>query len=622
MKRKIMFIIAFLFSVFTLNMNVFAADIEVDSVDIVSDNGSTGATGYSGNDTVYLNTSLRYVGHYSQYKITFRNNSSNNYKVIALNNTDGQVSYEYQVDDNVILPSSTIEVLVKVTYNTLYNNTVILSSGSYLQLNHTETIRFEKVNNPNTDSDPTPEPNPNDETKFLSQSLFVGEVKSLSDIDLDIDNFESIDFNIGDKDVIIIEDGNIKAVGIGETDIEFDYDGNHYTIHILVTNEKNVDEVSEKDDIKNPNTHDVFLIIVILFGVSAIIVVSFKYVKFGKYLSLLLIISAILFRFVPDIVMAEDDIIEYSINFNVKILPQRYHVNRVETTSTQYSCSTCGSNHYYGNTGTMTVREARAAYIYTGQSDTTNSVFTAYFVSVNGTKTRVSESEVLKNESEGYYQFTYNRTTCLAGESLVIVYDKNKKKRNKKKLQDIDEDDLILCWDFDKGEFTYANPLWIKKPEAVDYYYLLKFENGYSLKVIGDHKLFCVNKNKFMNAGDRNEFQVGDSIYTATGEVVKLVSHERVFETIDSYSVITDYHVNMFANDILTSCVFSNIYDIKDMKYVSNDKKKIDVSKLDVDDKYIKGIRLDEVSTDFRGTEEETIRYINEYFEMIEKEKR
>ena len=205
---------------------------------------------------------------------------------------------------------------------------------------------------------------------------------------------------------------------------------------------------------------------------------------------------------------------------------------------------------------------------------------------------------------------------------MIIVYDKKNKKRNKKKLKDIDEDDLILCWDFDKGEFTYAKPLWIKKPEQVDYYYSLKFEKDYSLKVVGDHKLFCVNKNRFMNAGNDNEFEIGDSIYTANGEIVKLLSHEKVFENVDSYSVITDYHLNMFANDILTSCVFSNIYAIKDMKYVQDNHECIDITNLNVNKKYIEGARLSEVPKNFRGTEEETIKYINKYFDNLDKQKR
>ena len=40
----------------------------------------------------------------------------------------------------------------------------------------------------------------------------------------------------------------------------------------------------------------------------------------------------------------------------------------------------------------------------------------------------------------------------------------------------------------------------------------------------------------------------------------------REVKEVDYYNVITDYHINLFTDNILTSCRLSNIYDIKDMK--------------------------------------------------------
>jgi hypothetical protein len=40
--------------------------------------------------------------------------------------------------------------------------------------------------------------------------------------------------------------------------------------------------------------------------------------------------------------------------------------------------------------------------------------------------------------------------------------------------------------------------------------------------------------------------------------------------SVDYYNVITDYHINLFANGILTSCRLNNIYPIKNMKFVKS----------------------------------------------------
>ena len=87
---------------------------------------------------------------------------------------------------------------------------------------------------------------------------------------------------------------------------------------------------------------------------------------------------------------------------------------------------------------------------------------------------------------------------------------------------------------------------------------------------------------------------IGTTTFNSQGEYVTLVSKEVVEEPIKYYNVMTEYHINLFADDILTSCRLSNMYDIKDMKYIYNSKRnnKYDLSKYD--EKLIKGLRLNE----------------------------
>ena len=61
---------------------------------------------------------------------------------------------------------------------------------------------------------------------------------------------------------------------------------------------------------------------------------------------------------------------------------------------------------------------------------------------------------------------------------------------------------------------------------------------------------------------------------------------------------MTNYHINLFANDILTSSRLSNIYPIKDLKYAKDNRILNDVSKIDCDEKWIKGLRLEEQPLD------------------------
>ena len=244
----------------------------------------------------------------------------------------------------------------------------------------------------------------------------------------------------------------------------------------------------------------------------------------------------------------------------------------------------------------------------------------AYYLSYIHNKEALLNSLILPYNQLIYYCDT---DFCLSGDTEVEVYDKKKKKRKKKKLRDITPDDLILCWDFDIGEFVFVEPLWIMAQSVSNRYYLLKFSDGSELKVIGDHRVFDVDRGEFINAGNENELVIGSHVFNSNGEIVELTSWETINEEIDAYNVITKYHMNLFANGILTSCNFSNIYPIKDMKYVVNNNEKIIADDLiGIDKKYIDGLRLEDVSVNYKGNKESTINYIREYVNrMINKEK-
>ena len=191
-----------------------------------------------------------------------------------------------------------------------------------------------------------------------------------------------------------------------------------------------------------------------------------------------------------------------------------------------------------------------------------------------------------------WYAFSFY-CMCLSSNTDVYVYDKKKRKFKKKKIGDLSYDDEILCWDFDKGAFAIAKPIWIKKCEQTNNYNLLKFSDGSTLETINQHRIFNVEKGMFTYPMS-DDTPIGTTTFNSRGEYVKLISKEVIEKPIDYYNVMTEYHINLFANDILTSCRLSNMYKVKDMKYVCNKKRDngYDLSKYD--ERLVNGLRLKE----------------------------
>ena len=138
---------------------------------------------------------------------------------------------------------------------------------------------------------------------------------------------------------------------------------------------------------------------------------------------------------------------------------------------------------------------------------------------------------------------------CVDENTNVYVYDERKRKYT----------DKLLVWDFDNGCFAIANPLWIKQKETTYQYNLLKFSDGSILKTINHHRIFNVEKGEFTYPMTKDT-PIGTTTFNSKGEYVKLISAEVVHKKINYCNIITNYHMNLFTNDILTSCRLNNIY--------------------------------------------------------------
>jgi hypothetical protein len=155
---------------------------------------------------------------------------------------------------------------------------------------------------------------------------------------------------------------------------------------------------------------------------------------------------------------------------------------------------------------------------------------------------------------------------CFVKNTLITLSD-----NTTKLVQDINYNDELLVWNFDDGKYDSAKPCWIKKEEKTTYYYKVSLDNGTIIKLVGSngkcHRLFSIEDGMFISATD----MVGKTTYTQNGES-KVISCELIQEECVYYNIITEKHINLFANNILTSCRYNNIYPIENMKFIKDNR--------------------------------------------------
>jgi hypothetical protein len=174
--------------------------------------------------------------------------------------------------------------------------------------------------------------------------------------------------------------------------------------------------------------------------------------------------------------------------------------------------------------------------------------------------------------NSGYYNILILGDTLLGFDSGCILKGSlvNLWNGTTKKIEDITYDDEILCWDFDNGKYSSAKPFWIKKAQKNTFYWINKFESGKEIKTTGTvagHRFFDIDKGKFLY----NTECVGNLCYTKDGPD-RLLEAKYVEGECEFYNIYTNYHMNLFANGILTGFRYNNLYPIKDMKFVKDNR--------------------------------------------------
>ena len=197
--------------------------------------------------------------------------------------------------------------------------------------------------------------------------------------------------------------------------------------------------------------------------------------------------------------------------------------------------------------------------------------------------------------------------SCVLKGTLITLAD-----YSQKKIEDITYDDELLVWNFDEGKFDSSKPSWIKKVQKSDYYFINKLSSGKELLTTGKsatgwgHRMYDVSKDKFVYTTQ----SVSDSIFTMDG-IETHMSCQRIDAECEYYNIITKKHFNLFANRILTSCSLNNMYDMKDMKFVKDNRKYRSFDEYSVSKEMFDDLRLSENNLDISN--------INEYVQKLER---
>jgi hypothetical protein len=230
----------------------------------------------------------------------------------------------------------------------------------------------------------------------------------------------------------------------------------------------------------------------------------------------------------------------------------------------------CGNPILTGITGSQTVGFNASEFLY----ESINAV--AYAINSVG----ISYSPTV---------LTWYPTICLAEGTLITLADESTKP-----IENILMSDLIKVWDFDLGAFASAKPLWIKQKETTTHYNLLTFSDGSTLKTIEQHRIFNKEAGAFTYPMT-NDTPIGTTTVNVRGEEVTLVDKCIMIDTVNYYNVITEHYLNLYADGILTSMRYNNIYPITDMKFVKDSRQLRKRNEfVGIDQRWIDGLRLTE----------------------------
>ena len=156
-------------------------------------------------------------------------------------------------------------------------------------------------------------------------------------------------------------------------------------------------------------------------------------------------------------------------------------------------------------------------------------------------------------------------TSCLVEGTPILQAD-----GTYKNIEDITYTDLLRVYNHVTGEMSNIYPIYIEKESISNSYEKISFSDGTELKVVGEHCLFSVDSNRYVNVVDESECKIGTRVYKINDdklEEVTITNIEYITEDVKYYHVVSAIQYNVIANGLITSDQFaalSNIYGFKE----------------------------------------------------------
>lgn len=168
--------------------------------------------------------------------------------------------------------------------------------------------------------------------------------------------------------------------------------------------------------------------------------------------------------------------------------------------------------------------------------------------------------------ADGDYEFVSDNVTCLVEGTDILMAD-----NSIKKVQDLKVGDLVKVFNHETGKMDVSPIIFITHEDeaAVTCDTIeLCFETGVKVKIANDHAFFdrTTNRYEVINATNYTDFINHDFAINDNDKIktVKLKSAVVKNETVKVYCPVTAFHLNLFANGLLSMPTFP--YDIRKRK--------------------------------------------------------
>lgn len=199
------------------------------------------------------------------------------------------------------------------------------------------------------------------------------------------------------------------------------------------------------------------------------------------------------------------------------------------------------------------LRENQSGYyatpIYAGVDNLVN-------ISVNSTTKQIS----IINPSATLSFRIVTFATCLTGDTTVTMAN-----GEYRRIDEVQEGDVVLCINTDTLEFDEDEVVFSDRDQVKEYdnYDLWTFSEGYQVKTVRRHRFYNVEDKCFKYM---DEWKIGEHTINQDGEVLELLAHENIQETVRHYKITTKKYHNYFANQMLTGSRLTVPFDNTDIK--------------------------------------------------------